>query len=338
MIPERGSKEKVELPPQRNNLYFYIDENEISSVGSEETLHQVQNHGNSINMNDQLKQSAEKKNLERQRHEPIKNRILSKEDNQATSHFQPKIEAKCSNICYNFPQKATAKSEKIGIDLGTTRCCVAVNRNGVIITIPLDSTGERLLPSYISYDEEMVKCGKVVVGRLQYHSNSTIFDSKRIIGRTFNDVKIEENWDFNVICDNEAVLLETYGFNGKTKFTAVEAAADLLKYIKKRAEEFEGKQITKAVITVPAAFSDSQKVATESAAKEAGWKEVQLLPEPIAAAFAYFIERPISNNSIVLLFDLGGGTLDVCIFKVENDSMKIISNTGDTQIAFGHSQ
>uniref|UniRef100_A0AC35FH20 Uncharacterized protein n=1 Tax=Panagrolaimus sp. PS1159 TaxID=55785 RepID=A0AC35FH20_9BILA len=108
-------------------------------------------------------------------------------------------------------------------------------------------------------------------------------------------------------------------------------AADLLQYIKCKAEEFQGKPLTNVVITVPAAFNEAQKNATLEAAKIAGCEKVELLPEPIAAAFAYFHDRPISNNSKVLVFDLGGGTLDVCIFNIKNGKIHILSNTGDSK-------
>uniref|UniRef100_A0AC34G0K9 Heat shock protein 70 n=1 Tax=Panagrolaimus sp. ES5 TaxID=591445 RepID=A0AC34G0K9_9BILA len=223
------------------------------------------------------------------------------------------LEALNLSNCFVIPKKEIllkADFQAAGIDLGTSRCCVAVNRNGVIVTIPLDNSGERLLPSYIAYNEENIVCGKVVVNRLRNYSKSTIFDSKRIIGRSFNDIEIDEYWCFNVNFENEKVLLEVTGFNGKKKkITAEEVAADLLKYMKNKAEEFQGEKIAKVVITIPAAFTEFQKSATISAAKLAGWNEIQLLPEPIAAAFAYFIDRPVSNNSTILLFDLGGGTL-----------------------------
>uniref|UniRef100_A0AC34GVA3 Heat shock protein 70 n=1 Tax=Panagrolaimus sp. ES5 TaxID=591445 RepID=A0AC34GVA3_9BILA len=170
------------------------------------------------------------------------------------------------------------------------------------------------------------------MNRLRHYSKSTIFDSKRIIGRKFNDIEIDESWNFSVDGENEKVSIKIDGFNGKIKKTAEEVAADLLKFMKNEAEKFQGTQIKKAVITVPAAFNDTQKAATISAAKLAGWKEIKLLPEPVAAAFAYFVERPIPNNTIVLLFDLGGGTLDVCIFKVENNQIQIVTNIGDSKL------
>uniref|UniRef100_A0AC34FNT2 Heat shock protein 70 n=1 Tax=Panagrolaimus sp. ES5 TaxID=591445 RepID=A0AC34FNT2_9BILA len=235
--------------------------------------------------------------------------------------------------CFAIPQKNIKTNfEAIGIDLGTSRCCAAVNRKSGIQTVALDNTGERLLPSYISYDEIHVKCGKIVVNRLRNHSKSTIFDSKRILGRKFNDIEIDENWNFGVVEKEEKVHLEVQTFDGKNSASPEEVASELLKHIKIKTEEFQGTKIPKVVITVPATFTEAQKVATVEAANLAGWNEIQLLPEPIAAAFAYFIDRSIPNSSTILLFDLGGGTLDVCIFKVENNIIKILSNTGDSKL------
>uniref|UniRef100_A0AC34FKM1 Heat shock protein 70 n=1 Tax=Panagrolaimus sp. ES5 TaxID=591445 RepID=A0AC34FKM1_9BILA len=240
-----------------------------------------------------------------------------------------------SGIYYAIPQKdtlVTSTFRAIGIDLGTSRCCVAVNKKNGITAMPLDNTGERLLPSYISYNEENVKCGRIVINQLRHFSKSTIFDSKRIIGRDFNEIEIDESWNFKVCNENQKVKLKVDGFNGTLTKTAEEVAADFLKYMKQKAQEFQGEIISKVVITVPAAFTDFQKAATISATNLAGWNEVKLLPEPIAAAFAYFNNQSIPNKSTVLLFDLGGGTLDVCIFKVENDMINILSNTGDTKL------
>uniref|UniRef100_A0AC34FEM0 Heat shock protein 70 n=1 Tax=Panagrolaimus sp. ES5 TaxID=591445 RepID=A0AC34FEM0_9BILA len=236
---------------------------------------------------------------------------------------------------YVLPKKENllrAKFQAIGIDLGTSRRCVAVNRNGQIATIPLDNSGERLLPSYFSYDEKNIMCGQVVVRRMQRYSKSTVFDSKRIIGKSFNEIEIDSNWPFSVNNENGKILIEVNGFNGKQSVTAEEVTAELLKHIEKKAYEFQGTKINNAVITVPLSFTDAQKSATMAAAILAGFDNTELLPEPIAAAFAYFIDRPIPNNSTVLLFDLGGQTLDVCIFKIQNDHIQIISNTSDSKL------
>uniref|UniRef100_A0A914QAP6 Heat shock protein 70 n=1 Tax=Panagrolaimus davidi TaxID=227884 RepID=A0A914QAP6_9BILA len=195
-----------------------------------------------------------------------------------------------------------------------------------------NNKGETLLPSYVAYDEKNVKCGNVVVHRLRYFSKSTIFDSKRIIGRSLDDIEIDEKWPFILFYENNEVYMQIDAFNGKRKLKAEQIAADLLKHIKLKSEDFQGFPLNKVVITVPAAFTEAQKNATMEAAKLAGFKNIKLLPEPVAAAAAYFINRPMTKNPNVFLLDLGGGTLDICVFKVENDKIKVISNTGDSKL------
>uniref|UniRef100_A0A914YFQ5 Heat shock protein 70 n=1 Tax=Panagrolaimus superbus TaxID=310955 RepID=A0A914YFQ5_9BILA len=228
--------------------------------------------------------------------------------------------------------KFAAAADTMGIDLGTSKCCAAVNRRNGIEAVALDYKGERLLPSFVSFDEKKPICGNLVIDRLRNFSNFTVFDSKRIIGRKMGDIVLEEIWPFGIIEKDGKIFMSVKKVNGKGCVSAEEVAAILLKKVKEESEKFQGKKLADVVITVPAAFTKAQKDATIEAAKLAGFKEVKLLPEPIAAAFAYFINRPIPNNSTVLLFDLGGGTLDVCIFKIINDQICIISNTGDSKL------
>uniref|UniRef100_A0A914ZDJ3 Heat shock protein 70 n=1 Tax=Panagrolaimus superbus TaxID=310955 RepID=A0A914ZDJ3_9BILA len=251
-----------------------------------------------------------------------------------------------------FPKKVEISSDEndiIGIDLGTTRCCAAVNRQNGIETVALGNTGHRLLPSWVAFDEEKDKCGEIVVERLRNYSKSTVFDVKRIIGKTFDEIKIDTSWPFDILQlisiepkikfdisddekDDEKFLIKFYSATGLAFKYPEEISAVLLKHIKEKSEEFQAKLLTDVVITVPAAFQQKQIQATYKAAKIAGWKNIHFLPEPVAAAFAYFIDRPIPNNSNLLLFDLGGGTLDVCIFKIQNDQLQIIDRSGDPNI------
>uniref|UniRef100_A0AC34FAM8 Heat shock protein 70 n=1 Tax=Panagrolaimus sp. ES5 TaxID=591445 RepID=A0AC34FAM8_9BILA len=242
-----------------------------------------------------------------------------------------------SELRWEIPKNIAMNSinnAAIGIDLGTTRCCCAVKRKDGISTVPIDNSGdERLLPSYIGYEEEKVKCGKLVVKRLSNFKNSAVFDVKRIIGRKFNDIFIDPNWTFSLICDNEEnPLIKIQGFQKEIFLSPIEVSAALLKHVKNKAEEFQGKKLENVVITVPAVFTNYQCADTIKAAFLAEWKAVKLLPEPVAAAFTYFIDREIPNNSTLLLFDLGGGTLDVCVFKIINDKITFLSNEGDSKL------
>uniref|UniRef100_A0AC35GN54 Heat shock protein 70 n=1 Tax=Panagrolaimus sp. PS1159 TaxID=55785 RepID=A0AC35GN54_9BILA len=241
-----------------------------------------------------------------------------------------------SSETYCIPKHVFTTDENInvvGIDLGTTRCCAAVNRKNGIQTTLLDNQGQRLLPSYVSFDEQHDKCGQIVIDRLRNYAKSSVFDSKRIIGRNFETLKIDDSWTFDVIDDEGKIVIKAHDYNNQiVKKKPEEISAVLLKHIKQKTEEFQGKKLVEAVITVPAAFKEPQNEATKAAAFLAGWKTIHLLPEPVAAAFAYFIDQPIEENSNVLLFDLGGGTLDVCIFKILKSELSIISRSGDPNL------
>uniref|UniRef100_A0A914R1W7 Heat shock protein 70 n=1 Tax=Panagrolaimus davidi TaxID=227884 RepID=A0A914R1W7_9BILA len=227
------------------------------------------------------------------------------------------------------------KDDAIGIDLGTTRCCCAVSRSkGVIETVPLDNTGQRLLPSFVGYDEKNIKCGRIVIDRINNYLNSTVFDVKRIIGRKFSEITVDPSWTFSLKSDNnDNPLIETTNHCGNLiTLPPSQVSVVLLKHIKNESEKFQGKKLKNVVITVPAVFSDRQCEKTIEAANLAEFDSVTLLPEPIAAAFSYFFDREIPNNSNMLLFDLGGGTLDVCVFRIFNDKINIISKSGDSEI------
>uniref|UniRef100_A0A914PS76 Uncharacterized protein n=1 Tax=Panagrolaimus davidi TaxID=227884 RepID=A0A914PS76_9BILA len=227
------------------------------------------------------------------------------------------------------------KDDAIGIDLGTTRCCCAVSRKtNKIETVALENTGERLLPSFVGYDEKNVKCGQIVIDRINNHLNSTVFDVKRVIGRKFSDIVVDLSWTFSLRSDNnDNPLIETTDHCGNLIILSPnDVSATLLKHIKTKSEEFQGKKLKNVIVTVPAVFTDRQCEKTIEAANLAQFDSVTLLPEPVAAAFSYFFDREIPNNSNMLLFDLGGGTLDVCVFRIFNDKINIISKSGDSEI------
>uniref|UniRef100_A0A914QLX6 Uncharacterized protein n=1 Tax=Panagrolaimus davidi TaxID=227884 RepID=A0A914QLX6_9BILA len=225
--------------------------------------------------------------------------------------------------------------DAVGIDLGTTRCCVAVNRPTGIETIGLENEGNRLLPSYVAYDEKHEKYGKIVIHRMRDHSKSTAFDAKRLLGKEFNEIKIDENWTFTVISFGNKVKLQLTTHEGETLKYPEEISTSLLKHMKEKTEQFQTKELSEVVITIPTAFNKKQKQSTHVAAILAGWKKVHLISESVAAALAYSIQNPLlSSNSQdgILVFDLGGGTLDVCVFKYKNESVEIIGRSGDPNL------
>uniref|UniRef100_A0A914PH64 Heat shock protein 70 n=1 Tax=Panagrolaimus davidi TaxID=227884 RepID=A0A914PH64_9BILA len=269
------------------------------------------------------------------------------------------IETISQNRChkkYTIPQNILVTTDErfdvVGIDLGTSRCCAAVNKRHGIEVVALSNTGERLLPSYVAFDDRKAEIyGEEAIKRLWYLSKSTVFDVKRIIGRKFEDIKIDPSWPFEVVhdekyeannlnCDhvilnlldhhNTFIKIETKE-NQQLK-RPEEISASLLKNIQKIVQDFVGGTRYMVTITVPASFTDAQKDATCAAAILGGWKYVDLIPEPVAAAFAYLINQPITKNFTFLLFDLGGGTLNVCIFKCEGKQIEILCQGGNASL------
>ena len=240
------------------------------------------------------------------------------------STFLETYQLPTQNMESNFPKRA------IGIDLGTSRCFLAVGRKDRCETVGIDNTGERSLPSYVAFDEEHDKCGQIVVNRLANHASSTVFDVKRFIGKPFEYIAQDPTWPFKILERDNKVFIETQKRGRIIQKSPPEISVVLLRHLKKKAEEFQGQSLSEAVITVPAAFSLTQREATQEAATLAGWETVHLLPEPIAAAFAYFSTKSMPTDSVYLLVDFGGGTLDVCLFRIEQNGIHIINCTGDT--------
>uniref|UniRef100_A0A914P8U3 Heat shock protein 70 n=1 Tax=Panagrolaimus davidi TaxID=227884 RepID=A0A914P8U3_9BILA len=236
---------------------------------------------------------------------------------------------------YDIPQEPLINPNinVVGIDLGMTRCCVAVNRTNGIELIAIDGS-ERQLPSYISFKEKDPICGQLVINQLEFYANSSVFDIKSIIGKNYDEIVIRSTWPFEVIKnDINKPLIRVQDYDGNAlEQNPEEISAILLKHIKQKVEEFQGKEMDEVVITIPNGFNQNQKIATLVAADLAGFKTVHLLEEPIAASIAYFVNRPIPPNFNLLLFDLGGGTLDLCIFKVELNTLKITAKGGDNNL------
>ncbi|CAH9110276.1 unnamed protein product [Cuscuta epithymum] len=237
----------------------------------------------------------------------------------------------------------------IGIDLGTTYSCVGVwqpqNDRVEIITNDL---GNRTTPSWVAFTELERLIGEAAQNQAAKNPTNTIFDVKRLIGRNFSDETVQndmKHWPFKVIAGRDAgsgerpMIAVTY--KGEEKhFAAEEISSMILQKMWNIAEAYLGKQVKDAVITVPAYFNDTQRQATKDAGLIAGLNVLHIITEPTAAAMAYGLENKGTKGGDfdlknILVFDLGGGTFDVCIVTMEGDVFEVKAVNGDTHIGGG---
>ncbi|GLR70595.1 molecular chaperone DnaK [Agaribacter marinus] len=223
----------------------------------------------------------------------------------------------------------------IGIDLGTTNSCVAV-LDGDKAKVIENAEGERTTPSIIAYAED----GETLVGqpaKRQAVTNpkNTLFAIKRLIGRRFEDKEVQRDIDimpFNIVkADNGDAWVEANG----QKMAAPQISAEVLKKMKKTAEDYLGEEVTAAVITVPAYFNDSQRQATKDAGRIAGLEVKRIINEPTAAALAYGMDKK-KGDSVVAVYDLGGGTFDISIIEIDEadgeHTFEVLATNGDTHL------
>ncbi|KAK4129478.1 heat shock protein 70 [Parathielavia appendiculata] len=223
----------------------------------------------------------------------------------------------------------------IGIDLGTTYSCVGVLKGGKV-DIVVNDQGNRITPSYVAFAEN----GERLVGdaaKNQYASNptNTIFDIKRLIGRSFSDKGIQadmKHMPFKVTAghgDKPQVEVEIAG--DTRQFTPEEISAMVLSKMKDVAERYLGQKVKHAVVTVPAYFNDKQRQATKNAGTIAGLNVVRVVNEPTAAALAYGLDK-LAGEHTVLVYDLGGGTFDVSLLSLEDGSFEVLATAGNTRL------
>ena len=207
----------------------------------------------------------------------------------------------------------------IGIDLGTTYSCVGIWRNGQVEIIANDQ-GNRTTPSYVAFTETERLIGDSAKNQANYNPTNTVFDVKRLIGRKFSDKIVQDDmklWPYTVIKGDNDKPLVNVDFKGtNTTFTPEEISAMILTKMKEIAEDYLGHKVSKAVITVPAYFNDSQRRATQDAGKIAGLEVLRIINEPTAAAMAYGLNKV--GDRTILVFDLGGGTYDLSLLSVSN--------------------
>lgn len=257
-------------------------------------------------------------------------RAQVKEITQRLENLFQKYQAKNDLISKSFDKSEPA----IGIDLGTTYCCVAIYQNGKP-TIVRNSLGENITPSYVRLeaDNDTPICGQFAKEMAFENPENTIFDAKRIIGRRMDDKKLLDDmayWPFTVKQgERGGPKIEA---NGKS-FYPEEISAKLLQHLKKEAEETMGLSINKAVITVPAYFTDGQRKATMDAGEIAGLEVLQILNEPSAAALAYRLDWFHDDNARkILIYDLGGGTFDVAVLEMKMDDIKVLAFGGNDHL------
>ncbi len=221
----------------------------------------------------------------------------------------------------------------IGIDLGTTNSCVAVLDGGKPKVIE-NAEGDRTTPSIIAYTNE----GETLVGQpakrqAVTNPNNTLFAIKRLIGRQFKDDVVQKDIKmvpYSIVAnDNGDAWVEVNG----DKMSPPQISAQVLKKMKKTAEDYLGEEVKEAVVTVPAYFNDSQRQATKDAGKIAGLEVKRIINEPTAAALAYGMDKK-SGDSTIAVYDLGGGTFDISIIEIaETDgehTFEVLSTNGDT--------
>ena len=221
----------------------------------------------------------------------------------------------------------------LGIDLGTTYSCFGVFINDKVEII-CNEQGNRTLPSYVSFTDEERYIGETAKLLSGQNSKNTVYDAKRLIGRKFNDPYLQkdlEHYSFDVIKgDNDRPLIKVEYLNEEKTFYAEEISAMILQKIKILSEKYVGREINKAVITVPAYFNDAQRSATKDAGKIAGLDVLRIINEPTAAALAYGLNETKTKN--ILVYDLGGGTFDVTILTIDNGIFEVKSTAGDTHL------
>jgi molecular chaperone DnaK len=222
-------------------------------------------------------------------------------------------------------------SKVIGIDLGTTNSCVAVMEGNQAKVIE-NSEGARTTPSVVAYTDEIL-VGQSAKRQSVTNPENTLYAIKRFIGRRFEDDVVSKDKDmvpFKIIkADNGDAWVEA----GGKGLAPQQVSAEILRTLKKRAEEYLGQEVKEAVITVPAYFNDSQRQATKDAGKIAGLDVKRIINEPTAAALAFGLDKKTSDQKIAV-YDLGGGTFDISIIElaeVEGEKQfEVLSTNGDT--------
>merc|ERR1712232_967051 len=220
----------------------------------------------------------------------------------------------------------------IGIDLGTTYSCVGIYKNGRVEIIPNDQ-GNRITPSYVAFTEDDRLIGEAAKNQATINPSQTLFDVKRLIGRRFKDSTVQKDIKLLpfTIADKGGKPMIGVKVKGEDKLMAPEEVSSMvLTKMKETAENYLGKEVKHAVITVPAYFNDAQRQSTKDAGTISGMNVLRIINEPTAAAIAYGLDKKTEKN--ILVYDLGGGTFDVSLLTIDNGVFEVVATNGDTHL------
>src|SRR5436190_3158491 len=239
-----------------------------------------------------------------------------------------------AKIAINISTGSLQQQEMIvGIDLGTTNSLVAIihpeTKKPVVLK---EFDGNALVPSILHFS----KSGEITVGDeakkfLIAEPENTVFSVKRLMGKSYNDIREHTGFfTYKIIDDNTESLVKVQV--GEKFYSPIELSSFILKELKQRAEHILKTPVTKAVITVPAYFNDAQRQATRDAGKLAGLDVLRIVNEPTAASLAYGLGLDKETDKTIAVYDLGGGTFDVSILKITNGIFEVLSTNGDTYL------
>ena len=231
-------------------------------------------------------------------------------------------------------KKGSINGPVIGIDLGTTYSCVGIYKNGRVEVIP-NEFGNRITPSFVAFTDDEKLVGEAAKNQAHQNPERSIYVVKRLIGREYRDKELQKDlkWlPYTVINKEGKPYIETRVQTSKVKhYSPEEISAMVLIKMKQIAENFLGRDVKHAVITVPAYFNDAQRSATKDAGHIAGLDVLRIINEPTAAAIAYGLDKKVGEQNIIV-FDLGGGTFDVSLLTIDNGVFEVVSTAGDTHL------
>lgn len=236
-----------------------------------------------------------------------------------------------ARIKINIKDGTIKRSDKVlGIDLGTTNSLIAYVDPATSQPVCLGDDSDKIVPSVIYFDKnnEMV-VGHAAKSHLIEEADNTVYSVKRLLGRSYTDIADHANsFGYHLVADDSKAMVNI-NIRGKI-YNPIELSAQILKALKQKAETVLGEPVSKAVITVPAYFNDSQRQATRDAGKLAGLDVLRIVNEPTAASLAYGIGLDKNQTTTIAVYDLGGGTFDITILSIQNGVFEVLSTNGDT--------